>query len=190
MYRFSIYNSEIDDFWWDVKFRKTVICRLDSIGYGLLCAWIHYYYSNFWRNIKIPASILGLVLITIITNYDSSTNTIYKQTIYFSLIPFTAMLFIPIAESYKNGRGIISTCIQHISKISYSMYLINLALVAQIIDKNFTPNGGTDGLIKYLLYWLSVVLFSTLLYKYFEKPMMDLRDKKLIKLSLTKNKRH
>ena len=55
---------------------------------------------------------------------------------------------------------------QHISKISYSMYLINLALVAQIIDKNFSPNGGADSIIKYLLYWFSVILFSTLLYKY------------------------
>ena len=190
MYRFSIYTPEIDSFWWDVAFRKTVMCRLDSIGYGLLCAWIYYYYSNFWRNIKIPASILGLVLIIFITNYDSSVNTLYKQTIYFSLIPFTAMLFLPIAESYKNGRGILSICIQHISKISYSMYLINLALVAQIIDKNFTPTGGTDGLVKYLLYWFLVVFLSTLLYNYFEKPMTGLRDKELVKLFLAKNKRH
>ena len=39
------------------------------------------------------------------------------------------------------------------------MYLINLALVAQIIDKNFTPNGGADSIIKYLLYWFTVILF-------------------------------
>tara|TARA_Y100000385_G_scaffold283923_1_gene340998 strand:+ start:125 stop:1219 length:1095 start_codon:yes stop_codon:yes gene_type:complete len=181
MYRYRIYTQEIDYFWWDVTFRKTVICRLDSIGYGLFCAWIHYYYSKFWRKIKIPASILGLALIIFITNDESSPNTLFKQTIYFSIIPFTSMLFLPIAESYKNGTGIISICIQHISKISYSMYLINLALVAQIIDKNFTPNGGADSIIKYLLYWFTVILFSTLLYKYFEKPMTDLRDKNLIK---------
>ena len=70
------------------------------------------------------------------------------------------------------------------------MYLINLGLVAQVIEKNFPPTGGTDGLIKYLLYWFLVILFSTLLYKYFEKPIMDLREKKSLKLFLTKNKRY
>ncbi len=54
--------------------------------------------------------------------------------------------------------------------------MINLALVAEVIRDNFAPQGGWDGLLKYLIYWMVVVGVSTLLYRYFEKPLMDLRD--------------
>ncbi len=178
IYRFSIYNPNIDHFWWDVTFRKTVMCRLDSIGYGLLAAWLYYYYPIYWKRIKFPALIIGIVLLIFILHFDKAINTLYKQTVYFSLISFTVMLFLPIAVSYKKAKGIIPIAIQHISKISYSMYLINLALVAEVIRNNIPPTGGADGILKYLLYWTIVILASTLLFKYFEKPLTDLRDKK------------
>ena len=176
VYRFCLYNPAIDPFWWDVAVRKTVLTRLDSIGYGVLAAWTLYYYKKLWIKIRLPAMILGTVLIFLITNDNSNVDTLYKQTTYFSLVPFTAMLFIPAAESMKKGFGRIPVAIQHISKISYSMYLINLGLVGEVIKTNFPPNGGVDSIIKYLIYWFVVVLSSTIVYKYFEKPMTRLRD--------------
>ena len=190
LYRVSIYDPNIDNFWFDVTFRKTVLCRLDSIGYGLFFAWLFFYYSNLWRKIKLPAFLLGITLIVFLINFKMDSNTIYKQTIYFSLVPFAVMLLLPMAESYKKAKGLIPYAIQHISKISYSMYLINLALVAEVIRDNFTPTGGIDGIVKYLLYWIIVVFVSSILFKYFEKPIMTLRDKKINILWLTKNKRH
>ena len=57
------------------------------------------------------------------------------------------------------------------------MYLINLALVAEVIRDNFEPYGGIDGMVKYGIYWVVVVLVSSIMYRYFEKPIMDLRDR-------------
>lgn len=65
----------------------------------------------------------------------------------------------------------------HISLISYSMYLLNLSVVAQVIQANFWPLEGWKALLMYLTYWSVVVFLSTLLYRYFEKPVMDLRDR-------------
>ncbi|MBK7389871.1 MAG: hypothetical protein IPI23_12630 [Bacteroidetes bacterium] len=65
----------------------------------------------------------------------------------------------------------------HISLISYSMYLINLALVAEVIRDNFPPADATSAWIAFGVYWVAVIGFSTLLYKYFEKPFTDLRDR-------------
>lgn len=186
LYRFSIYTPDLDGFWWDVTFRKTVLSRLDSIGYGLLCAWVLYYYSALWNKIKIPAFVLGALLIVFIVNYNSPPSALFKQTIYFSLVPISAMLFLPIAEGYKKGVGFIPIAVQHISKISYSMYLINFALVAAVMSKHIPPSGGIDGLLKYVLYWTIVILGSTILFNYFEKPIMNLRDKKLTELFLRK----
>ena len=177
VYRFSIYDPGIDGFWWDVKFRKTVLCRLDSIGYGLLCAWIYYYYIDIWNKLKIPSLIIGVALVALILNIDLQVNSMYKQTIYFSLVPFTVMFFLPVAEGYKRSIGFVAVALQHVSKISYSMYLINLALVAEVIRDNIPPAGGMDGILKYALYWIVVVFVSSMLFKYFEKPVTDLRDR-------------
>lgn len=177
-YRFSIYRPDIDGFWWDVIFKKTVLARLDSIGYGLLSAWLYYYHARFWHKIKWPALAIGIALTVFILNFDAPVTSLYKQTVYFSLTSFAVMLFMPIAASYKQAKGLVPIAVQHISKVSYSMYLINLALVAEVIRDNIPPTGGIDGIFKYILYWTIVITGASVLYKYFEKPMMDLRDKK------------
>ena len=186
-YRLSIYDPNLDGFWWDVTFRKTVLSRLDSIGYGLLIAWLYFYYADFWKKIRIPAFLVGIGLIIFILNDRSSHTTLYKQTYYFSLVSFAIMLLIPMAEAYKKAKGMLAIAVQHISKISYSMYLINLALVAEVIRDNFPPMGGIDGIVKYIIYWIIVISASSLLYKYFEKPMMDLRDKKIFQFGKKKD---
>lgn len=179
VYRFSIYNSAVDPFWWDVIYRKIVLCRLDSIGYGLLAAWIFYYYTQRWKQFKIYAAVIGIAIMIFILNWQVPVTTYYSQVIYFSLAPIAIMFLLPIAESIRRGPRYIVGPITHISKISYSMYLINLALVAEVIRDNFAPQGGWDGIVKYILYWIIVIGVSTLLYRYFEKPIMDLRDKKI-----------
>jgi peptidoglycan/LPS O-acetylase OafA/YrhL len=57
------------------------------------------------------------------------------------------------------------------------MYLLNLAVVAEVLNTNFPPKNVLQSLLSYFVYWILVVVISTLLYKYFEKPIMDLRNK-------------
>ena len=177
IYRIIILNPTIDPFLYDIIFRKTVLTRLDSIAYGLLAAWFYYYHQNSWNKFKWISLAIGIILLIFINSYKPLVTTFYKQVLYFSLSPLAAMCFLPIAHTIKKGRGRLSKWITHISKISYSMYLINLALVAQVIRNNYPPVNNLDGVFKYLLYWVIVILGSTILYKYFEKPMMDLRDR-------------
>lgn len=178
IYRYCIHDPYIDRFWWDQTFKKTVLCRLDSIGYGVLAAWLLFYYENLWIKLKYYALGLGIFLTLFILNFKLDVKTIYMQTLYISIVPFSAALFLPVFHNYKNGKGFFPYSIQHISKISYSMYLINLALVAEVIRDNFTPLGGFDSIIKYLIYWIIVIVLSSLIYKYFEKPILIYRDKK------------
>lgn len=177
LYRISIHNVKIDDFWWDVTYRKIVLTRLDSIGYGLFFAWSYLYYPLFWRKYKFVAALIGSILIYFILNFHQGPETLYKQTIYFSLVPISIMLFLPLALEIKRGKGIIARMIEHISLISYSMYLIHFGLIALVIMHKFPPLGSTDGLVKYFIFWFLTISISSLLYKYFELPMMNLRDK-------------
>jgi peptidoglycan/LPS O-acetylase OafA/YrhL len=177
LYRIWILNHSIDDFWYDVTFRKVVVTRLDSIAFGLLASWIFFYLNNYWERFKTVSLILGVGLIVFIVNYESQNNTFYKQVVYFTITPVSAMLLLPFAQSFKKANGIIAKAIIHISKISYSMYLLNLAIVAEVIRDNYAPKNEIDSIVKYLLYWIIVLVGSTLLYKYFEKPIMNLRDR-------------
>ena len=176
--RISMLDNLIDDFWYDNTFRKIVMARLDSIAYGLLAAWISYYYEKYWIKLKMPAFFTGILMIIFIVNYASPNTSFYKQVIYFSITPISAMLLLPFAASIKKTKGILVRIFAHISKISYSMYLINLALVAEVIKFNFSPANETDAILKYVLYWSVVIVVSSVMYQYYEKPAMNLRDKK------------
>lgn len=157
--------------------KKVVITRLDAIGYGLLAAWLAFYYIELWQKYKLAFFILGVIILYIIKNDIFKSNFLYRNVFFYSFSPLALMLFLPIAYSIKTGRGFIGKSVTYISKISYSMYLVNLAIVAEVIRHNFPMENVTDGVIKFFLYWVIVIVLSSIIYRFYEKPMMDLRDK-------------
>lgn len=167
---------DVDTFALGVRIFKVVIYRLDSIAFGLLAAFIKYWNPKFWlksRNISFLAGIIisYTVLYTTWLPNDFSTK-VFK--LFFQSIG--CFLLLPKFDSIKTGPPIIVKVFTHISLISYSMYLINLALVAEIMRDNFAPYGPLTAWASYIIYWFVVITVSTLLYKFYEKPMMDLRD--------------
>jgi len=103
---------------------------------------------------------------------------LFSKSIYFSLNGIAAAMLLPFADNRNQFKTKFGKAITHISLISYSMYLINLGLIAQVIEKHFIPSTPLIALVTYIIYWSLVIILSTLLYKYFEKPVMDLRDRK------------
>lgn len=178
VYRIQLSDLTVDAFWWDVTFRKTVFARLDTIMYGVLAAWVCHYFPFFWSKYRTPAFILGIIILWLAVNIPKDVNSMYAKTWYFNLLSIGVMLLLPLAHhtrSFRNRRW--GRAVTHISKISYSMYLINLGLVAQVIMHQFPVKGPTDAALKYLIYWTIVVGVSTLLYRYFERPVMRFRDR-------------
>lgn len=176
IYRILHFNPTLDDFWFDVQVRKIVLSRLDAIAFGLLLAWIYSFHKNLWDKWKNTALVLGLALVVFLLNYSMPNSTFFRQVFYFSITPFSIALVLPwfegITSSWKRLVGVVT----HISKISYSMYLINLALVAQVIGLNFSVQGNADGIMKYLVYWMLVLSVSSLLYYFVERPILRWRD--------------
>lgn len=182
LYRIFHASESVNAFWWDVKFRKVVLMRLDTIIYGVLAAYIQIFHFKTWDRYKIPAFLTGLVIILTLPYIPRLPNDFFSKTFYFNVSTIGAVLLIPYAESVKDFKTFFGKAITHISMISYSMYLINLALVSQVIGKNFPILNHFDGTMKYILYWFIVIAASTILYQYFEKPMMNLRDVKVSRI--------
>lgn len=175
--RLSMSGPEVTYEYWETHFRKLVITRLDSIAYGLLAAWVFYYYRPVWEKYKMHALFAGILVMAFILRFPSPTEGFYAQVLLFPLSSLSAMLLLPYAQSVKSATSIARKFITHISEISYSMYLVNGALVSEVIRDNFMPAQPFAKILTYGCYWLAVILVSTLLHKFYEKPIMNLRDR-------------
>lgn len=179
LYRIYISPEQVDVFWHDVKFRKVVMTRLDAIMYGVLFAWVKFYHPELWKKIALPFFFSGIVMLYFFMYIQAANPTgFFSKTFYFSLIGLAAAMLLPFADSVKTFRTRFGKVMTHISLISYSMYLLNLGIIADVIRKHFEPTTPFGGLLTYSIYWILVFGLSTLLYKYFEKPVMDVRNDK------------
>jgi peptidoglycan/LPS O-acetylase OafA/YrhL len=176
--RFFIASKfNVDSFWLGVRVYKVVIYRIDAIALGLLAAFVKHYYPKIWFKSRNIACIAGLILCYIVLYSTWLPNDFSTKVYKISLQSFGCLLLLPKFDSIKTAPRFLTRVVTHISFISYSLYLINSALVAEVIRHNFLPHGPKTAWFMYGIYWLVVITASTLLYKYYEKPMTDLRDK-------------
>jgi peptidoglycan/LPS O-acetylase OafA/YrhL len=191
LFRYFRYDSlTIDNFsTWDRTLRKQVFTRLDSLMYGVIGAYVFFHFKNFWNKYKIHFLIIGISLfISMKFNLlGFSKFGLYHCVFSFSTTSLATLFLIPYLSCLKTGKGFIYKLITYISLISYSMYLINLTIVQKWILRNIdwtlleNFNGYLFLLLRYSLYWTLTIIISILIYKYFEIPTMNLRDKVKIK---------
>lgn len=174
---------------WNSIFRSQVATRLDSLMYGLIGAYIYINYLKFWRKYKVQFFIIGLLLF-ISDKFDFfhfGQFGLYDCVFSFSVVSIATLFLLPYLSLLKNGKGFIYKYLNIISLISYSMYLVNYTVVLEwiIIKIDWTIlqnfNSYISLISKYCLFWFLTIVFSILIYKYFEIPFMKLRDKVKIK---------
>ena len=187
-YRYT--NFTIDTTYiWDVTLRKQVFTRLDSLMYGVIGAYIYYYFKDFWLKQKHIFLFLGIVLFLGIkfNVFNFEQFGLYHCVFSFSITSLATLSLLPFLSSMKDGKGFVYKFITYISLISYSMYLLNLSVVQYwilgSIDWSYLQNfnGYLFLIIRYILYWFFTIVISILIYKYFEIPLMNLRDKIKVK---------
>lgn len=182
-YRFlNVPINDIND--WDLILRKQVVTRLDSLMFGVIGAYLNYFYKNLWIKFRLQLFLIGVVLFIIYKFILSSLpiHGIYFCVFSFTLISIATLFLLPYLNELKTGKGFLYKPITYISLISYSMYLLNLSIVeiwilGNIPWKNFTDNPDIIAISKYACYWVLVIGLSILIYKYFEKPMTSIRER-------------
>lgn len=188
--RFLFYNFQNNitlDIWLNL-FRNVTINRLDNISIGVLAAYTYIYHRNFWEaKSKILLKISILLLIVLFFGFiyvNLYSFDFFYCLIYFNLLPLPTLFALPFLTSIKTGNGFIYKALTFISLISYSIYLINYSLVEwKILPEimshlQFLPENVFLG-FRYLLFWLMTFFLSFILFKYFEQPILNLRDRKL-----------
>lgn len=169
---------------WDAHIRKEVLTHLDAIMFGFLGAYLNNYYPKIFNAHKNILFYIGLFLLAFdkVQDYSSFYNTCFQ----FTIISLGVLFLLPKLTTIKSTDGIICKSITFISLISYSLYLLHHSLIQHEIlpilmfylynvfpflqNQNFFI--GTE----YLMYWFISITLAYMLNRFYEIPMMNLRE--------------
>ncbi|HEA20201.1 MAG TPA: acyltransferase [Pricia antarctica] len=172
---------------WDTGIRKIVPLRLDSVLTGVFFAWIKYYYVDFYRKYTKAMLCLAVFLLIVSAFYyytdiiqDGLENTSwFSKTFIFTITSLGFALLLPYYSETELGKpkGFFRKAVTKISLVSYSAYLIHFSFVLLGLSRISKWNNTIlFSLALYLFYFGITFFFSILLYKFYERPMTDLRD--------------
>ena len=170
---------------WNQSLRKVTIYRLDAIYYGFI---LYYLYSRKkidkkWNK---PLLILGLTGIFILHIFIFAIGVraeefqFFFTVLYLPINSIVICFIIPYLVELRLKETFFLKFIATLSIISYSIYLLHYTVILHTLKVLF-PSEELRGiqLLGYtLFYWFVVLVLSYLLYRYFEKPMTSLREKK------------
>ncbi len=159
----------------EVYFRRMVLARLDTIAFGLLAAFFHMYYPKVWYKFKYPAFITGIMLMLYLFRFGENYHPDFYKTYFGSIEAFSILLLLPFLNSLGTEK-IPLRPFRFTAKISYAMYLINLPLIL-IFKPQIEKLPATYNIAVFVAIWIGIYFVSYLWYRFFEKPVMDLRDR-------------
>ncbi|MFN8357745.1 MAG: acyltransferase [Spirosomataceae bacterium] len=183
-YKISMVAGSLSPFDAGNLYRTTVLTRLDALMLGVLGAFICQYYPVIWRQMRWVAFGVALVMFYVIRWITPAEHDVLLQQdlllygLHPTLLGIAILLLMPLAHSIRQHQGgLIGRGITYISLVSYSMYLVNLLIIKTIqhFVRPFYEVNATVELAEYGLFWMVTVLVSVLLYKYVERPIMNLR---------------
>lgn len=164
---------------WSLLLRKQVITRLDSLMFGLLGAYLYYYHNSLWLKHKTLSFVLGIIIL-LSNKYLPWNDALYINVFSFSVYSTAILLLLPFLNNLESGKGFFYKLLTYISLISYSMYLLNLSIIQDWILYFFPlliSNAILLASVKFFCYWFLLFFLSILMYKYIERPFMDIRNK-------------
>lgn len=170
---------------WNDNLKSVVIYRIDSILIGILAAWVYIKLPLFWTTYKIEMMFLGLLLLSFLFlglakfNITIEAQPFFWNVVYMPMTSVSFALFLPFCEQFREAPDWLKKPFTFISKISYSIYLIHYSLILFLLKKYIdTASFSMMQLNCFTAGYLVVTFFlSYLLYRFYEKPIMDLRDK-------------
>lgn len=165
---------------WDINMRKQVFMRFDALMFGVLGAYLSLFNKNIWEKIADKSIYIAIFLFLIDKYFMYFEISWYFN--YFTLLVngLAVLLLLPKLSTWRRPIDFATKLITFISVISYSMYLLNLspiqAVMFPLLQKYCNGCVG-NGFLAYMVYWISTVILSYFLYKYFESPITALRDR-------------
>lgn len=169
---------------WSAMFRKVVIYRLDSIYTGFVLVYLMRHWPiSFQRNknrfiILGASTFVGMHLLIYVLKLQPETHLYFYVFMYLPLISISCALSFPFALGMKRSK-LFGGLIYFVSTRSYAIYLINFSAILlcfyYLVDFKSASLLFKIGICT--LYLILTLGISNLVYTYFEKPILDYRDR-------------
>ncbi len=173
----------------DNGIRKVVLFRLDALMYGVVFAWLSCFRAEMLLRYRKP--LLALCLAgTAVVYYLMAKRSLQitsspvpwirfaSDAFLFTIQPMVLSLCLPYASSIRTlKRNALQRSAGFISRISYSMYLIHFSLIFLPFFYHRPVSTPVMTIVYYAMYWGIVILGSWLIYRFYELPIMRLRDR-------------
>lgn len=179
---YAYHHGEILDLIaWNRDVRRLVIYRLDSIGWGLLMAWIFVFNYSLWDELRKWTWLsFTLLILVILLAQPSFIQVSYLSTFYFSLFAFSLSLLMPSLELLKSKSKKIIRFITYTSLFSYSIYLLNRTFIYRGLFmpyKSLFDSSIAHAVFFYIIFYLLVFVVAAVFYFLLERPLIKLRDR-------------
>ncbi len=179
---------------WNIELKAVVLYRIDAIYYGVLAAYISLVKKDSWKRYKNQLLITGIFCFLVlhfsipVAGLFIESYPFFWNVIYLPFCSICIALSLPFLSQWKSTCTAFLKPVTIISLISYSMYLLHYSIILQLM-RYFQPIENMDfnhKIIFATVYIILTILFSYILYRIYEKPMMDIRDKPFFKRKIAK----
>ncbi|WP_309608811.1 acyltransferase [Flavobacterium sp.] len=170
-------------FSWNQNLRKVTIYRLDAIYYGFVMYYL--FHENYIKIIHNQllfiiglAGVFVLHILIFAMGISFENYPFFFNVLFLPLNSISICLMLPFLIHLKIQSTFTLKWITYISVFSYSIYLLHYTIILHGI-KTYLPSDNLIGLPLFgytVGYWILVLVLSSLQYKYFEKPITNLRD--------------
>lgn len=168
---------------WNENLRKVTIYRLDAIYYGFITYYLfsENYIKIIHNKLLLIIGLIGVFILHILIfalGISVGNYPFFFNVLFLPLNSISICLMLPFLIHLEVKSAFVVKWITYISVFSYSIYLLHYTIILHGI-KTFLPSDDLVGLSLFVYtisYWILVLVLSAIQYKYFEKPMTNLRD--------------
>ncbi|MAN59690.1 MAG: hypothetical protein CMC08_07635 [Flavobacteriaceae bacterium] len=193
-YHFSTRTNSPEQ--WNIELKAVVLYRIDAIYMGVLGAYLSIRYPAGWQSYKSSFLLAGGALFCLLQFLVSGLHLSYEgnpffwNVLYLPLGSISIALTLPFLSQLQWRHGPVVRMVTFVSIVSYGMYLLHYSIILQLMRHFYPIEGlGTVQKLGYAtVYFVCTLLLSYLLYTLYEKPIMDIRDKKWMKNLFSKSK--
>lgn len=169
----------------DSGIRKIVLLRLDALAFGVVLAWLERYRPPMLASVARAWWLGALLLLPAIAYlaFHSINLTFHAPpTAYHQLLAPLLFTLLPLACAILLARAQATpmrsrTWLTNQSQWSYSIYLLHLPLLLIILHFTGELKNPFIIAIVFVAWYATTIIGAAAIYRWFEKPMMDLRKR-------------
>lgn len=179
--RFALITDHTTLAQWNLHLKGVVIYRVDAILTGAVASWLSLTHRIWWSKIRWLAGFAGggvcvlLVFGVSLLGLGLDEHYLFWNVVFLPALSVAIALALPLLSAWKIRPYGVGKPIVLISRISYSMYLLHYGVVLQLLHHFVFREIGWQ--FTALLYFALTVVLSYLLYRFYEKPILQIRDR-------------